>query len=118
MATSLLCAVHCALLPTLLSFSSLSGIRFLDKVWLESSIILLSFLIASYTLVLGFVRYHKSPWPLLIVALGFAGLGIGHLTQTGTNESVLVSMGALTVAIAHLVNWRETRRVQRHYKLN
>ena len=35
MATSLLCAVHCALIPTLLSFSSLAGIRFLDNVWLD-----------------------------------------------------------------------------------
>jgi len=67
MATSLLCAVHCALIPTLLSFSSLAGIRFLDNVWLESTIILLSFFIASYALVHGFLRYHKSPWALLIV---------------------------------------------------
>ncbi len=112
MATSLLCAVHCALIPTLLSFSSLAGIRFLDNVWLESTIILLSFFIASYALVHGFLKYHKSLWALLIVCIGFSGIGLGHLTQTGINENMLVSGGATTVAIAHLINWKEIKRVR------
>ena len=113
MATSLLCAVHCALLPIVLSFSSLMGIRFLANVWLESMIILLSFFIASYALMRGFLRYHQNPLALLIVVIGFSGIGLGHLTLTGINESILVSGGALIVAIAHLINWTEIKRVKR-----
>ncbi len=104
---SLLCALHCAALPFLLSLAPLAGLKFLSTPWIEYSIILISFFIASYALTHGFRRHHKNPAALLMVLAGFILIGAGHVLGHDWQEIVLTSCGATLVAIAHLINWRQ-----------
>lgn len=107
---SMACAIHCAALPFLLSLAPLAGLQFLNNPWVEYSIILLSFFVASYALVHGYYRHHRKWHALIIVAAGFASIGLGHLLAEGWKEVLLTSCGAVVIAVAHLVNWKQLRQ--------
>jgi hypothetical protein len=106
---SLLCAVHCAALPFLLTLAPLAGLQFLKNPWVEYTLILISFGIASYALIPGYRQHHRKPLALLIVCLGFLLIGTARFIEP---EAVLTSSGAVLIAIAHLVNWKQVRHAQ------
>ena len=108
---SLLCALHCAALPLLLSLAPLAGLGFLRNPWIEYSVILLSLSIASYALMHGYRRHHQ-PRALVWVAVGFVLIGTGHLSSAEWKEITLTSGGATMVAIAHLINWRQIKQLR------
>jgi len=108
--TSVLCAVHCAALPFLLSLAPLAGLQFLNNPWVEYTIILLSFLMASFALIHGYRKHHQKLLPLLIVTVGFALIFTGHLLQFEWTEITFTSCGAVAIAIAHLINWKYIKR--------
>ncbi|NJN24895.1 MAG: MerC domain-containing protein [Cyclobacteriaceae bacterium] len=107
---SLLCAVHCAALPFLLSLAPLAGLHYLNNPWIEYAIILLSFCIASYALIHGYRRHHQKPLALVIVVVGFILIGTGHLIQSEWKEITLTSVGAVVVAMAHFINWEQVKK--------
>ncbi|WKN44169.1 MerC domain-containing protein [Tunicatimonas pelagia] len=106
---SLLCALHCAALPFLLTLAPLAGLQFLRNPWIEYTLILISFCIACYALIPGYRRYHRKPLALILVLLGFLLIGSGRFLEP---ESVLTSSGAVLVAIAHLVNWKQVQQAR------
>lgn len=108
--TSMLCAIHCSCLPLLLGTMPLVGLEFLENPSMEYGIILLSFLIASTALLKCYTKHHKKPFPLIIVAFGFTLIILGHLLQFGLLEIFFTSGGAIAVSIAHLMNWKCTKR--------
>lgn len=107
---SLLCALHCVALPFLLSLAPLTSLQFLNNPWVEYTIILVSFFIASYALVHGYRKHHQKPIALVIVLAGFILIGTGHLLQVEWHETILTSCGAAVVAIAHFVNWTQIKQ--------
>lgn len=106
---SLLCAVHCAALPFLLALSPLAGLQFLDNHWIEYAIILFSFVIASRALLQGY-RYHKKLIPLILTVTGFAFIGLGQVIELEWMEALFMSIGGVTIATAHLINWKLLKR--------
>jgi hypothetical protein len=108
--TSLLCAIHCAALPFLLSLAPLTGLQFLDHPAIETLIIFLSFFIASFALVKGYRRHHQRTLPFLLVSGGFLLLTVGHLLHGTWAETLLVTLGGGSIALAHLVNWKLIRQ--------
>lgn len=108
---SLLCAIHCAGLPFLLSMLPLTGLSFLENIWIEYGFILLSFLIASYALVKSYLKYHKKPMALVMVLAGFLLIGFGRVVHVEMLEITLTSVGAVAIAVAHVVNWKNIRDV-------
>lgn len=106
---SLLCAVHCAGIPILLSFAPLMGLGFLSNPWVEYSMILLSLLIASYALIVSYRQCHHNPLALIIVFTGFILISLGHVFSIEWAEIVLTSCGAIAVASAHFINWKHVR---------
>ena len=103
---SLLCAIHCAALPFLLTLSSLAGLQFLENEWVEYSIILLSLLIASRSLIHGYRKHHKKHIALLIAVGGFAMIFTAQVLDSEWVEVVLMSLGGISIAVAHMVNWK------------
>lgn len=103
---SLLCAIHCAALPFLLSMAPLAGLQFLDNRLIEHTIILLSFSIASVALIKGYRRHHHKLLALVIAIIGFALIGLGQVLEPEWKEILLTSSGGATIAIAHLINWK------------
>ncbi|MEM8969580.1 MAG: MerC domain-containing protein, partial [Bacteroidota bacterium] len=100
---------HCAALPFLLTLAPLAGLQFLRNPWVEYALILISFGIACYALIPGYRRHHRKPLALILVLFGFLLIGAARFLEP---EAVLTSSGAVLVAIAHLINWKQVGQAQ------
>lgn len=107
---SLACAVHCVVLPFLFTLAPLTGLQFLKNPWIEYAIILFGFFIASYALSHGYRKHHRKPQALMMVVAGFTLIGAGHLMEAEWPEILLTVLGAVAVAVAHLINWVQVRQ--------
>ena len=107
---SVLCAVHCAALPLLLSHAALAGLQFLENPWIEYAIILLSLIIASKALIHGYHKHHRKLLPLILAVIGYILIGWGHVSEIEWGEILLTSCGGLAIAIAHFVNWKHLKQ--------
>ena len=57
-ATSIACAIHCALLPLILTSLPLFGVNIINNVSFELFMILLAFCIGAYSLYHGWKKHH------------------------------------------------------------
>ncbi|MEM6525246.1 MAG: MerC domain-containing protein [Bacteroidota bacterium] len=103
--SSVLCALHCALTPVLLSLLPLAGLQFLTNPAIEYSLIFISIVIASLALFRGYSQHHKDPLPLVVVGYGFLLITLGRFAHAEWQEVFFSSAGAISVAAAHVVNW-------------
>ncbi|WP_420580963.1 MerC domain-containing protein [Reichenbachiella sp.] len=106
---SVLCAIHCAGLPFLLSLLPIPWLGFLENEWIEYAIILFSFCIANYALIKCYLRHHRNPLALIIVCIGFLSIAIGHTYSIHVYEILFTTLGALTIAGAHFINWKHVQ---------
>ena len=107
-ATSLACAIHCALLPILLSTLPVFGINIIHNSFFEWGMIVLAFLVGSYSLFHGFIKHHRSWIPVLIFSTGFCFL---VLKQFYSPVEYLFLFIAVTLIIgAHFYNYRLCHR--------
>ncbi|MBQ4913329.1 MerC domain-containing protein [Maribacter sp. MMG018] len=107
--SSLICAIHCAAVPILLSFSSLTSLHFLHNPLIEWSFIGLGILFVFISLWPSYKKTHRRSRPLLIAAVGFILIAISRLHFGEIWEAVNTVAGALLVSSAHYVNWKLLR---------
>jgi hypothetical protein len=105
MMASILCAIHCAALPLLLSLSTLASLHFLANPWIEYSVIILSLFLAVVSFLPAYRRHHGQYAPIGLLGIGFVLIGIGQTGWESINEIVLTVSGASVIAIAHAINW-------------
>lgn len=105
MFTSLLCAIHCSVVPVLISMGALSTSTWLHNHAFDWVVIGIGIVIASYSLVGDFIKKHRNVRPLILGFLGFVFLFIGMIEHHGW-MLVFSVMGGLIVAGAHLYNHR------------
>src|ERR1700741_4800817 len=98
-ATSLVCAIHCAVLPLLLTSLPLFGINIIHNNFFEAGMIELAFLIGSLALFHGYRRHHHRPLPLLIFSAGFIFLVLKEIFRS--NEIALLVPAVLFILSAH-----------------
>jgi hypothetical protein len=105
--TSLLCAIHCALLPLLVASLPVLGINIIHNQLFEFGMIGLAFLIGTWALWHGF-RYHHGrilPWLLFV-----AGIILLIAKQVWHSyELTILPFAVVLVLAAHVVNLRWTR---------
>ena len=70
-ATSVACAIHCALLPVLVSTLPVFGINIIHNSFFEWGMIGLAFIVGSYSLFHGYAKHHRSFTPINIFLIGF-----------------------------------------------
>jgi len=106
---SLLCAVHCAVLPLLLALAPSLGL----SVWLgdgvEQVVVVFVTLLGLFSLVLGYRRHRAWRALGLLVpglALLWSGLLYAPLHHSLVPHAVVMTLGGTLVGIAHLVNLR------------
>lgn len=104
--SSLICAIHCAAIPIVLSFSTLSGLHFLENPYIEISFIMLGIVFVLISLIPSFIRVHQKLKPLIIAAVGFAFISLGRLDLNEIWEAFNTVTGAFLVAFAHYNNWK------------
>lgn len=106
-ATSVACAIHCALLPLVLTSLPLFGINIINNFSFEIGMILLAFCIGSYALYHGFRKHHHRWIPLIVFAAGFIFL---VLKQVFIAYETWILIPAVSLIIsAHYFNYRFCR---------
>jgi hypothetical protein len=106
MTASTLCAIHCAIVPVLLTFLPLTGLGFLANPLLEWGMIVLALVLGVSSIFLSYFRTHKKALPLLLLLIGFIAIIAGHIYLRGWLEAVVVPLGGLTIAAAHFINFK------------
>lgn len=106
--TSILCAIHCALLPVLMSTLPVFGINIIHNVFFEWGMIALAFAVGSYSLFHGYIKHHRSFVPVLLFSCGFVFL---VLKQFFVQYEIPFLIIAVTLIIsAHFYNYRLCHR--------
>ncbi len=113
MSASFFCAIHCALIPIVAGVLPLVGLSFLGNHAIEDTVMVSAFIVASLSLVPSYFRVHQKMLALVLFAVGFALIILGHaITQEWMAVPMAVS-GGLGVAIAHWINHRECKKCPR-----
>lgn len=102
--TSLLCAIHCAVLPIVLPTLSLFGVGITHNNFFEWSMIGIAFIVGMYALIHGYKKHHHKMLPLGIFMVGFILL---IAKQLFVHEKLLFLLMAVSlIIIAHLMNYK------------
>lgn len=106
-AASMVCAIHCALLPLFLTSLPLFGINIIHNIAFEAGMIGLAFCIGSYSLYHGHKKHHHSWLPMVIFSSGFIFLVLKQFFAE--YETWLLIPAVLLIITSHLLNFRFCR---------
>lgn len=106
---SFLCAIHCALGPVMLAVLPTASLGVLWSESFESIFTVFATVLGLTALVLGYRRHRRvHAWPILL--LGLAALWADTIYEPLHTQPVphalVMTLGALLVAVAHVVNLR------------
>jgi hypothetical protein len=107
---SFLCAVHCMAIPVIITSAAFSGFYWLSDPVIEITVILSSLIFATVSFTKGVVKQHGLFLPAGIAILGFVLLLAGHIWQP-FYEAIFTGMAGITIAGAHLVNYRLVQKM-------
>ena len=114
-AGSVLCAVHCALMPLLLSALPALGVGMSASVDWDQAFVVFATLLGVATLSLGFRRHraHRA-WALLVPGLVMVWIGsFTSLHDHSSGHVLMMTTGGLLIAAAHVINLRLSHRADR-----
>jgi len=107
---SLLCAVHCVVLPFFISTLPFLGVELLKNVLIEAATIITSLLAGCWALLAGYRKHHHQAWPILLFVVGMLILLASTLWLTpGTPEIICKALAAGSIITAHVFNWKYSR---------
>jgi hypothetical protein len=101
---SLLCAIHCAVLPLTLTSLPLFGINIVNNFFFEYFMIGMAFVLGIYALWHGYKKHHRSFAPALIFTIGMLCLLAKQHWQE--YELLILSFAVISMISAHVVNFR------------
>ncbi|WP_129713838.1 MerC domain-containing protein [Pedobacter sp. SYP-B3415] len=104
-----LCAIHCAVLPFVVSTLPFWGLAFLAHPVFEGTMIIISLMLGLGSIGHSYRFHHRRLGPLFLLAAGFLFILLGHLVEIEWLESILVPSGGVVIACAHLINLRMNR---------
>jgi len=108
--TSILCAVHCAVLPLAVASLPVLGVNIVHNPWFEYGMIGLAFLIGARALWHGFRRHHQRWMPLLLFLAGMIFLIAKQIWHS--YELALLPFAVVAIVTAHVANYRFSRVVR------
>ena len=103
-ATSIVCAIHCALLPALTATLPVFGIDIVDNLYFEWGMIALAFFVGVYSLYHGFIKHHRNLKPVYIFIAGFVFLVLKQFFHQ--YEYLFLTIAVLLIITAHFYNYR------------
>lgn len=106
-ATSIACAIHCAVLPLLLSSLPLFGINIINNNVFEVGMIALAFLIGVFSLRSGF-RHHHRLIPVIMFSLGILLLLLKQYYHAYLLSFLIPAV--ILIVGAHWMNYRATQK--------
>jgi uncharacterized membrane protein YoaK (UPF0700 family) len=106
-AASVACAIHCAVLPLILSSLPLFGINIIENQGFEFLMIALAFVVGVYSLYHGRKKHHHSYYPMVLFGAGISLLFIKSMLHS---HSLMLLLPAVSlVVIAHYLNYKLCR---------
>ncbi|MCC6290184.1 MAG: MerC domain-containing protein [Chitinophagaceae bacterium] len=105
---SLACAIHCAVLPLILSSLPIFGIDIIHNYFFEFGMIGLAFVVGLYALYHGYKKHHHKFLPALIFT---AGISFLLLKEIFHDYHVWLLIPAVVLIVsAHYINYRLCRK--------
>lgn len=104
---SLLCAIHCAILPLLMASLPILGIDIIHNSLFEYGMIGLAFAVGTAALWHGFNRHHRRPTPWLLFVAGMIFLIAKEIWPV--YELGLLPLAVLFILAAHGLNYHWCR---------
>jgi uncharacterized membrane protein YoaK (UPF0700 family) len=105
--TSIACAIHCAVLPLVMTSLPLFGVNIIHNIWFEMSMIAFACFIGIYSLYHGYKKHHHSVLPLVIFIIGIAFLVAKQIWHQF--ELVLLIPAVILIVTAHFINFKSCR---------
>jgi MerC mercury resistance protein len=105
--TSVACAIHCAVLPLVLTSLPILGVDIIQNPVFEYTMIVLAFLVGLYALSHGFRKYHHRVLPLAIFTIGILFLVAKQVWHT--LHIWLLIPAVIAIITAHYLNYRLCR---------
>lgn len=102
--TSIVCAIHCGVLPILLPALSLFGVNIIHNAMFEWTMIIVAMSVGSYSLYHGFIKHHRSLIPAVFFFAGFTFLVMKQFLLNV--ELILLIIAVVFIISAHLMNYR------------
>ncbi len=107
---SLLCAVHCALLPLFLVLLPVARLDFLFDPAVELILVSGSLILAALSISGSYQKHGRISVPLAML-VGFASIFFGIFVASSIEIEILcTSLGGVLVALGHYLNWRYTHQ--------
>lgn len=103
-ATSLTCAIHCALLPLLFTSLPIFGINVIENTLFEIIMVVLAFAIGMYALYHGWKKHHHNLLPIIVFSIGFMFLILKLFFVE--YENWLLVPAVTGIVAAHMINFR------------
>lgn len=109
-AASLLCAIHCALVPILLALLPAFGLNVGGWVDIDQAFVVFATVLGATTLTLGYRRHRAfRAWAVLVPALALVWVGsFSSVHDHSAIHAVVMTIGGVLLATAHFVNLRLT----------
>lgn len=105
--TSIACAIHCAILPLLLSSLPLFGVNIIDNTWFEYFMIALAFSIGSYSFYHGYKKHHHSFKPFTLFTIGILLLAAKQVWHQ--QQLWFLIPAVVLIVTAHVTNYKSCR---------
>jgi len=102
--TSVACAIHCAVLPLVLTSLPVFGFDIIQNTFFEYTMILLAFAVGVYALSHGFRKHHQRFLPLTIFSIGILFLLAKQVWHT--LHIWLLIPAVIAIISAHYLNYR------------
>lgn len=107
-AASVACAIHCAVLPLVLSSLPLFGINIINNSGFELLMIGLAFLIGVYSLWHGYRNHHHRLLPILLFSVGIALLLLKQYFHAYLLGFLIPAV--FLIVSAHWINYQASKK--------
>ena len=101
---SVLCTIHCVLLPLLVTTLPVFGIEVLENFWLEIALLALTAIIGGWAIYRGFKNYNASAKWLWWFGFGMLALTLGNFVENELLEYGLKITATIAIVRAHYGN--------------
>jgi len=108
--TSLICAVHCALLPLCLSLGYVKASSFMNNIFFEVIVLTLTAGFVFFSIIKPYYQDRNNPLPFILAITGILLIAIHHLIPT--HQSFIIVLGGILIAISHMFNLLGIKKAQ------
>jgi hypothetical protein len=106
-AASIACAIHCAVLPLVISSLPILGINIINNFWFEIFMILLAMGIGLHSLTHGFKKHHHRILPIIVFIIGISLLLVKQILHQ--YQIWFLVPAVILIVSAHFINYRHCR---------